>query len=292
MRGTHGACLDAPGEVRAAFGPQDHLTAIAILCGAGIYACIRGHSDCASLVQITCALPVAADQYSASARGTAGVDQCSVAHPHLLTGGGHLAALGGSRRHVYRAGDAGLPIARIQTDHAPVVAQAAGFQRAAVVDHRALQAVDGLSRQNNQATGRMYRPSVLHQSGNGRRADRDVGQAGALQLQAVGLTRGQSHGTELCDDHAVVSDLGREQGDIAAQRGGQVAFVDHAAGSAVATETIFSGHEVGNRHRVRGGDQAADIGAGARRKVDAVGVGKKHLTIGIEAAIYLAGVAV
>ena len=79
------------------------------------------------------------------------------------------------------------------------------------------------------------------------------------------------------DDHATVARLGRQQRDVAAQRCRDVAVIDHAAGGAVAREAIAARHEVGSGDAVRGGHQAADIDAGARCEVDAVGVTQKNL---------------
>ena len=86
-------------------------------------------------------------------------------------------------------------VAGFEADHAAGVAQAIGFEHAAVVDHAALQAVGRLRRQDDQAAGRLHGMAVLHQRGDAGRCDADIGQrVVAVKLQLIGIACGEHHG--------------------------------------------------------------------------------------------------
>ena len=180
-------------------------------------------------------------------------------------------------------------VAGHQAHHAAVVHQAGGADHTGVFHHPGLQAARSLGRQDDEATGRLHRVAVFHQRSNGGRGHQHVGQvAVAAQLQLVALARRQGHGAHLGDDQALVAHLGGQQGDVAAVLRAQSAFVDHAAGGAAALKLQLARHEVGVSNAVGGSTQCAHVHAGAGGKVDAAGVGQKHLAVGVDLAVNLA----
>ena len=153
-----------------------------------------------------------------------------------------------------------------------------------------MQAAGGLGRQDDEAAGRLHRVAVFHQRSNGRRGHQYIGQvAVAANLQLVALARRQGHRAHLGDHQALVAHLRCQQGNVAAVLGAQSAFVDHAAGGAVALKLQLARHKVSVSNAVGGGTQGAHVHAGAGGKVDAAGVGQKHLAVGVDLAVDLAG---
>ena len=179
-----------------------------------------------------------------------------------------------------------------QHDASAVVHQPVGLQHAAVVDHAALHPVQRLRRQDDESAGRLHRLAVIHQAGDGGGRDLQPGErVRAVDVQGEGLPSSHRHRTQLGHHHALVAHRGREQGDVAAQRGGQSAVVLYGASRSVSAEAVAARHEGIVADAVGGGDQAAHVHAGAGRKVDARGVGQKHLAVGADAPEDLAGVA-
>ena len=122
--------------------------------------------------------------------------------------------------------------------------------------------------------------------------DTDTGEpVVAVEFEVNGFTCGQGHGAHLGNDGTVVAHLRREQRDVATQCSFDFAFVDDAAGAAIALIAVFTGHEVGIADAVGGGHDAAHIDARVFAKVNARRVGQHHLAIGCDAAKDLAGVA-
>ena len=184
-------------------------------------------------------------------------------------------------RHAVRA---------IQDNTAAVTDQACGLQIAGILHHATLQVVCCLRRQQDQPAGCEHRIAVLHQRRDLAFGHGNAGQDVALvEVQGDGLARRHHH--RLGGDHALVADLRRQQGDIAAQAV-QVAGIFDAGGRAIALENSLAGHEIVEADAMGGGDQTTDIHAGARRKVDAVGVAEKDLAWRIDLAENLTGIGV
>ena len=180
-------------------------------------------------------------------------------------------------------------VAGFEHDAPAALRQSGGFNAPAVADDTALQAVQRLGRQDNETARRQNGVVILHQGVEGGGLNPDVGQrVVAVKLQLKTLTGGQRHGTELGNDDAVVAHFRRQQRDVATEGGLELAFIHNGAGCAIARELVFAGHEVGIADAVRGGDEAADIDAGTRCKVDAVGIAEVDLAIGADLAEDLA----
>ena len=163
--------------------------------------------------------------------------------------------------------------AGLQQDAARTAHQARGLDAAAVVDHAALQSARGLGRQDDEAARGLDGVLVLDQrvDGRGRHAQRAEG-AVAIKLELEGLARSQGHGAEVGHDNAVVTHFGRQQGDVAAQSGTQLALVDDRARRAVAGQLDLPVHELLVGRVVRGGHEAAHVHAGRLAEVDALRV--------------------
>ena len=162
---------------------------------------------------------------------------------------------------------------------------ALGADGAAVPYHTALQLVHGLGRQNHQAAFGLDHVAVLHQGFPIAGLHADVGQAVAgVELQFDLFAGGQGNGAFVRDDQALVANLGRDECDVAFELGAQFAFVDHAAGGAVAVEAQLARHEVLVADAVGGGNQAADIDHAAAAKEHAVAVADDDLAGGGDAA--------
>ena len=233
--------------------------------GVGLNGGTSVHRHLHGQARVAAALPVAARQHRAAAGGAIGVNAAGAGQHNAVSHQDNLAAIG---------------------------AQAAGAQLAAVLDHRALQAGQRVGRQNDVAAFGHHCAAVFYQRGNGLRRGGDASQAGAraIEVQRDGLARGQSHGTSLCHDHALVTHFGREQGDVAAQGGVQLPVVDHAAGSTGAVEDGLARHEIIRIGSADGGHQTAHIHLRGRREINAVRVAQEHLPVGADLAVNLTGV--
>lgn len=202
----------------------------------------------------------------------------------------YLAAAGSTRR-LDLAVTGERDLIAFQPDHAAALGQAAGLQRAGMVDDAAQHVVGGAGGENDEAAGRLHGLAVFHQRGHRRRLHFHARQTTSIELQRVRVAGGQRYRAQLRDDDAVVAHLGRQQGDVAVDVRIEVAVVDHAARRAVAGEAVVAGHEVGVGNRMCGGDQSADVDAGGGAEVDPGGVGEEDLAVGVEVAEDLAGVA-
>ena len=98
-----------------------------------------------------------------------------------------------------------------------------------------------------------------------------------IDLQFNGFASGQRHRAFGSHDQALVAHLGGQQCDVAFELGAQLAFVDHAALSAVAVENEFARHEALVAYAVGGGNEAAHIHHAATAKEYAVAVANDHL---------------
>ena len=186
-----------------------------------------------------------------------------------------------------------MTVARFQTNHPALGVNSPSFDCAGVIDDAALQGVGRLRRKNNKPAGRLHRVAVFDQRLNGCRGHNDVGECVVtIELQAIAFARRQCHRAHLRDDYAIVSDLRCEQGNVTAERGGEVAVIGNAAGCAVAGEIVISRHEITGGKGVGGGDQTADFYARTRREIHAVWIGEEDLAGGGDASEYLAGIAV
>ena len=183
------------------------------------------------------------------------------------------------------------PLAGRQDDAAALLLQAMGLDAAAVFDQSAHQAVHGLRTDDDQAARRLHRMAVFNQGCDLAGFDTDVGQAVAgVKLQLHRFASGQGHGAHLRDDGALVAHLGGQQGDVAAQVGLELTFVDHTGGAALAFVTVPPRHEVGIADALGRGHQPPHIHPGVFAKVNARWIGQYHLAIGADAAKNLAGV--
>ncbi len=203
-----------------------------------------------------------------------------------LSGRAGLIGAGADRAGIFDA------VAGFQTDHAALVDQAGSFQAAAVADDPALQAVGCLRGQNDQTAGRFDGIAVIDQRLNGGGFDPDVAQTAAVELQFEHFAGSERNRAHLSDDHAMVADFGRQQGDITVQIGTEFAFVDDRASRAFAAETQFARHEIGVADAVRGGGERADVGARGRAEVNAARIGQEDLAVGRDVAEDLARVGV
>ena len=178
-----------------------------------------------------------------------------------------------------------------QHDAPAALRQAGGLDAAGVAHHPTLHPVQRLRAQDHQPARGQHQMAVVHQRAQGGSFHPQPGQRlVGVELQFKRLARRQRHRAQVGHDHALVAHLRRQQRDVAAQGRAQLAFVDHAAGGALALEAGAAGHEVVQADAVRGGHQAAHVHAGAGREVHAVGVGQEHLPVGGDAAEDLAGV--
>ena len=245
--------------------PHHHLATVSMLCGIGLDACALRHRDLCGLARFAAALPVAPHEHGAAACGAigvylAGAGQCNaVAHEH------HFAALG---------------------------AQAGGAELATVFNHRALQAGQRVGRENDLPSFGQHRTAVFYQGCDGLRGGGNAGQAGtaAVEVEGNGLGGCKGHRACLRDHHTLVAHLGCEQRDVAPQGRVELAVIDHTARGPFALEADLARHEIIRAGPAGGGHQTAYVDLRSGREIDAVGVAQKHLAVGADLAVDLAGV--
>ena len=246
--------------------PQYHLAAIALLRGAGVDRGTGGHGHLGGLAQVAAALPVTAHQHVAAACGASGADEAGASQGDVVT---------------------------FQGDDAAFVADAVGFQAAAVADHAGLQFVQSHSRQDDLPIWGLHGLAVVDQAGNGAGRGGDAGQArAAVEVERDGIASSHGHRACLRHDDTRIAHFRREQRDVAAQRRVQAAFVDHGTRGAVAAKRHVAGHEGVVTDAVCGGGECAHVGLCRGREVNAARVAQKHLAVGVDLAVDLAGVLV
>ena len=142
------------------------------------------------------------------------------------------------------------------------------------------------------ATFGAHQVLVVHQGIDHGAVDLHGGEALPSKLQSDFVARSQRDRALFGHDHTLVAHLRSQQGDVAAQARLQLALVDHAGGFAGAFKAGFAGHEVVVANAMGGDQQATHVDLGGGTKQDAVGVGQKHLAVGVDAAQDLAGLGV
>ena len=149
-----------------------------------------------------------------------------------------------------------------------------------------------MGRQDDLTAFGHHGAAVFHQGRNGlgRGGDARQTSAGIVEVQRDGFARSQSQGARLCDHKPLVAHLGGQQCDVAACSGTDSAFVDHAARTAVSVEYGLARHELVGVGLTRGGHQSSHVHLRCGREVHAVGVAQKHLPVGADLAVDLAGV--
>ncbi len=181
-----------------------------------------------------------------------------------------------------RGGDGGAvfegDVVASEYDAPALAGQAAGIDAAAVVDHAALQLACGHGAHDHQATFGFNRLLVVQQGLPLARAHADVGEL-VLRIEHKFdlFTRAQGHGALGSDDQALIAHFWSQQGHIAFEPGAQFAFVDHAAGGAVALKRQVTGHEAFVADAVGGGNEAAHIDHAAAAKEHAIAVADDDL---------------
>ena len=247
------------------------MTTVAVLRRAGINGGPRLHGHCRGLLSAVhlrdaLSLPAAAHQDCAAPGGATGLNLAGGAEGDVVT---------------------------LQHNHATMAAHAVGLQAAAVFHNTGLQTGQRIGRQNDLPIGSQNRLTVFHQGRNGRGRGGDAGQARvAAEIQRDGLTRCQHHGAGLGHDDARVDGLGGQKRDVAIEPCAQMPVIDNAACGSVAVKGGAACHESVGVNAVRGGHQAPHIDRGRGRKIQAIGVAQKHLPIGADLAVNLAGVVV
>src|SRR6185503_11575559 len=113
-------------------------------------------------------------------------------------------------------------------------------------------------------------------------------QAIAYHVQRDPVARSERDHAHARGDDAVVRDLRSEQRYVAVGRA-DAAVVDDAAGGSDIAPDVASGVEILLLHAQRGGHEAADVDARARREVNASRAAQEHLAICGEAPVELDG---
>ncbi len=126
---------------------------------------------------------------------------------------------------------------------------------------------------------------VIHQRLDLAGFNADTGQAVvAVKFQVDGFTSSQCCGAHLGNDGALVAHFGGQQGNVATQSGFELAFIDDAAGAAVAFVAVFASHEVSIADAMGGGHQAAHIHTRVLTEIHTRGIAQHHLAVGRDAA--------
>ena len=242
--------------------------------------------------RVSAALPVAPHQHRAAAGRPRGADAAAALQLNAVALQADVAAFA---RCLGAAGIQGSRIlhtrAARQHNAPALLLKTSGFHRATVFHHAADQAVHRLRADDDQAARGLYGQAVVHQGLNLAGRDAQAGQAVvAVELQVKGFASGHGHGAHVRDDGTLVAHLRGEQGDVAAQCGLELAFVDHAGGAVVALKPVFARHEVGIANAMCGRDQTAHIDARIFAKKHARRVGEDDLAVGRDLAKDLAGV--
>ena len=232
--------------------------------------------------RVSAALPVAPHQHRAATRGAGGADAAAALQVNAVALQADVAAFARG------LGAAGIQSARIlhtraarQHNASALLLKTRGFDRATVFHHAADQAVHRLRADDDQAARGLYGQAVVHQGLNLAGRDAQAGQAVvAVELQVKGFASGHGHGAHVRDDGTLVAHLRCEQGNVAAQCGLELAFVDHAGGAVVALKPVFARHEVGIANAMCGRDQTAHIDARIFAKKHARRVAEDDLAVG------------
>ena len=119
-------------------------------------------------------------------------------------------------------------------------------------------------------------------------ADSEVGVGGADQIYAG--SGGQQDFAIRGGDDAGVFYIRRNQVDLSASLGGEVACVAEVGGAEDGGVVVAPGKKVGVAKVEGGGDQARDVNRCARTEHDAVGVDQEYAPVGLQGAEDLAGV--
>ena len=169
-----------------------------------------------------------------------------------------------------------------QPDRAIVVLKRARPNDTGVV-HGALQQTPCRARtQEHLAAVSAYQATVLCQRIHGALVDRDVEQAVAGHVKGHGISGGKRHRSQPGRDHAVVGDIGAEQGHIATVSMDGSLIQDR--GAAGTREVVPARHEVAVGDIQRRGHKSAHIDRCALTEQDAVRIDQEHLAVGRQRA--------
>ncbi len=168
-----------------------------------------------------------------------------------------------------------------QADCAVMALERARFDDAGVVDRRPQELACRARRHQNLAAIGLDQAAILRQGVHRALIDRDVQQSVARDVERHGVAGRERHGPQFGGDHAIVADIGAQEGDIAAIRADRAVVLHRAAGSG---ELVPPGHEVGIADVERRSDKATDIHLGAAAEQNAVRVDQEDVSVGRNAA--------
>ena len=231
------------------------------------------------------ALVAAADQHSAAAGVTGGID-VPVEESDMVTGYRHAPArlpgtrAGGVERAAYAHGSA-LHVAQ-EADRAATRIDGLRLDHTCVVHRRLEQAARRLRCEHHLPAVGTDQAGVPRQCIERAFVHGDVEQAIAGHIQRHRIARRENDRAQARGDHAFVAHAGAKQRDIPAV-GVDRALIDYSPATRT-FELVAARHEIRIGDVARGCDKAAHVDLRAGAEQDAVRVDEEHFAIGREAA--------
>ena len=266
--------------------PHNHLATLAVGDAIRADAGVAAHIGCRGVLHGRIgALKIAAHQHRAATRVAGRVDM-TAKQADLVTQNLHRAARLPSThaRSLQRARDRHhTSRATFQPDNAIFFDQAVGLDDTIHVDDGVQQRCGRACRQQHRAAISANHPAVIHQGIDCGLVNLDVEQLVARQVQRDRIASRQGDRAQLRRNHALVADVGTQQGHIACVGGVDRSLVDDRA-RACAGKLVIARHEVGVADGQGGRHQPADIDRRALTEQDAVGVDQEHLAVGRQTA--------
>ena len=178
-----------------------------------------------------------------------------------------------------------------EVNPAAVLRDTGGDDLAGIADDARGELVVGLGGDDDLTAGRAHDAAVVDERLHARGVDEQAGDAGGgIEVEADGFAGGEDDRARLGHDQSGVTDFGREERDVAAERAADRAFVEDHTRRALAAEVQSAREEVRVTDRERRGDEGADVDAGVRTEVDALRIDEEDLAVGLDAAEHPAGV--
>ena len=271
-------------------GPEDDFAASAETTRGSVDERGRGHGDEARLRERAAALPLATDADTAAAQLAVGEQRRIIEQRDGRRDDGDIATLpcrgGGVDEAALLHGVGGA-----EEHAAAVLGDTGGDDLAGIADDAGGEFVVRLGGDDDLTARRAHDASVVDERLHARGVDEQAGDAGGgIEVEADGFAGGEDHRARLGHDQAGVTDFGREERDVAAERAADRAFVDDRTRRAITAEVQASREEVRVGDRERRGDEGADVDARGRTEVDALRIDEEDLAVGLDAAEHPAGV--
>ena len=278
------------GSVVMDVGPEDDFATLADATRGGVDERGRGHGDEARLRERAAALPLAADADAAAAELAVGEQRRMIEQRDGRRDDRDIATLpcrgGGVDEAALLHG-----VGSAEVNPAAVLRDTGGDDLAGIADDARGELVVGLGGDDDLTAGRAHDAAVVDERLHARRVDEQAGDAGGgIEVEADGFAGGEDDRARLGHDQAGVTDFGREERDVAAERAADRALVEDHTHRAVTAEVQSAGEEVRVGDRERRGDEGADVDARGRAEVDPLRVDEEDLAVGLDAAEDAAGV--